>query len=212
MAYQFPLPPKFNSPVLLWGTRKRNYPLDKDQSHFTITGEYLQRKQYYAPQPLDTPDAEFPTSFLVRENVTREEGGCIWFTRTYANMPSSTGSASDDSASYAFRYIGLRDIRPRKTLPVIARLHYDYFKNSTPFHPTTGIPIIPVQRYVSATDANLDVDELTNGGGAIFLTSPSTDEYRIWIAEKREIVAEDSTIEPYLGNIWRRRTIYIVAK
>jgi hypothetical protein len=52
------------------------------------------------------------------------------------------------------------------------------------------------------------VNELGNGA----LTTPNIPTYSGWVGSGVELIAEDATIDRYVGNIWRRQTLYVKAK
>lgn len=69
-----------------------------------------------------------------------------------------------------------------------------------------GIPQIDRQRYYVTSD-NSEQGYVTTS-----TTTPSLATYQGWVNNGEEIVAEDSTVELYMGNIWVRKTPYLIAR
>ena len=126
---------------------------------------------------------------------------------------------------------------PRK---FTARVHRDYFMVGTgqTYATASAIPIYRGQVYYIANNPTSFFDYLSDGGASWpFATVPTRTNYEAWKAitaptgaqitagiatgiactgaianaQGGEIIAEDSSLENYAGNIWARVTIYIPA-
>lgn len=72
-----------------------------------------------------------------------------------------------------------------------------------------GIAPNEAQRY---TNTYGDIMILTNGGAGVLITSPTLTAYKALVSASSEINAADSEVEPYMGDIWCRKTIKIPAR
>jgi hypothetical protein len=167
--------------------------------------------------------------FLLCAESPREciGGDVVQWTRTYAKIPASYSLAS----SYVYTFPAFQSVtgvnttaqsgRDQLSEKSAARVQYDYFlidpTNGTPTGPiynkATSIPIIDQQRYYlnkDVIDLRLFATSLTSANFDSNPTVPKVEDYLAWIAAKLEIVAEASTLRPWLGNIVERQTVYIL--
>lgn len=217
------LPPKYAVPQLLYGTRRREYPMAWLPTHFTVEEKYLVKAGNYSRLENNTPNSVFPTAYLVDENIDREEGDGIWFTRLYSTIPSSWSAPQ----TFAGNYPGLYVYRAPFVESAPGLEQHDYFMvgAGTPYATEKDIPFIGVDRltYSDGVFTNsvplLSGGEyyLNDGGGVLFPTTPSRATYIGWIADDLAIdsftlVAEASKPQRYKANIWDRVTLYVKAK
>jgi len=171
---------------------------------------------------LNTPHPTFTDAYLVEETPLQDLGGGVarW-TRRYAQIPATR----IEYESFAYQFIGYMGTwginvppdqivthRDRFTKTVVSRLKHEYFLCATgqTYETPDLIPIIPAQAYKFlgiVVDYLWDVVSLFT-----VATEPSRTEYEAWVAAGAEIVAEDSRVSRWLGNIYERVTRYVVAQ
>lgn len=138
------LPDTYATPVLLWATLKRDYPIAHDRTHFTVEGEYLQRKAQYdsAPPQLDTPCDQYPTAILVDSRPIKEEGDGVWFRNIYATKPADDAS---EFPTMSVVYPGLFGVRaPMPPRSIRCKLIKKYYIVGSAEVPTIDdLPQIP---------------------------------------------------------------------
>lgn len=213
---------RWAKPVTLYGTRVRNYPIDRDPNHFTVSEEVIYSRRMWAPTPRGTAHPEFPTAVLVSETPIEEQQDFIRLSRVYSTVPSTTS----EPISIAYQYLGYADVslggvgtlREPRTYTVLGRQKKEYFLNSDPFGdlvPTNKIQILQAFRAVviySGSTIPYDTDYITDGAGGGLVTIPSISIYYSWINDKTELIARDSELSQYLGDIWCRTTTYVTAQ
>jgi hypothetical protein len=124
MSYDiYNLPPKYQVPVLLYGTRKRDFPLEYDATHFIVEEHYLVKAGYYAQQARNTPNALYSTACLVEETIEREEGDGVWFKREYSTVPATLVEYTTGSATFP-GLLSLRAPMPSRTITVRRNVNY----------------------------------------------------------------------------------------
>jgi hypothetical protein len=159
------LPDKYATPVLLWGSRLRSYPIPTDQGHVAVEGLYLQRKAEYVPTPLDTPDAEYPGLVCVECQPVKEEGDGVWFKTVFANLPN----IFVDYPSMSVTYPGFADGRaPMPPRTVTAKLVRRFYPVGGSAYPTPDY--IPVEEQTSLYYSGTEIGFLL-GGNTITIDS-----------------------------------------
>lgn len=89
----------FSTPRQIIGSGSRQFSEFND-TDFILTREYVQSKAAYSKLALSTADSVYTTAYLVAETETKRDGYMIWFTRTYATIP--TTRTERRSVSYTF--------------------------------------------------------------------------------------------------------------
>jgi hypothetical protein len=126
-------------------------------------------------------------------------------------LPSGTHTAVDDPG------------RSPKTESVTSRLLHEYFLVGAngQYDTADDIPSTPAQTYVYGaffgSNAGGDVPDrllwpATTILGYVNGTSPTKEAYKALVTAGSEIVAEDSKLKRWRGNIYERVTRYVVAK
>lgn len=211
------------------------------EQEFVVAEQYFQplplNTAYYMPWSIgwDNTYVNLAACFLCEEGPLEPiGGGLVRFRRTYANLPPNRNRF--ESFSYVFPSLNYGDattVRLAKPFTVNSRIQHDYFLvdqldlqtgiplftsghrlNLTTGMQPTGL-ILPEMRYFKGSanavenNALIDPDQsLTDTAPA---TVPSYTQYATWkfIAE---IVAESSVLQQWLGNIYERRTRFVIAQ
>lgn len=226
--------------------KQKSFPFEGDTVSFVTTQNFIQLAANFEPLPLNSPDPEDPTAFLIGESERRDIGGeLVEWTRTYARVPVSR----NEFETYAYTFPGFVatynseyhspwadagvsilpyfPITPAPTLTdpgraptvrtVTSRLAYDYFLCGAggQYEKPQDIPLNASQRYVYGssfgTAAGGDLPDRILWDIATYCT-PTTTEYRALITNETEIVAEDSRLSRWKGNIYQRVTRYVKAQ
>lgn len=202
-------------------------PIDRDPSHLVITRFYQSAADAYTAGTLNTVDDYYdgtggkPTAYLVDNGpVESVDGNEVAYTRTFATIPADR----DDYDTFAYTFPAQIDAnnitrRQNMTLAVTRRIANKYYLTGTGGSYATPnlIPIELRQRYVLTyyptvgSPAYADVDFVKNADAFGVLTTPSLSDYNTLVSGGTEIKPEDSHLEQYMGNIWRRYVGYIVA-
>jgi hypothetical protein len=183
------------------GSRDIRRPIPRDQTHVVYTERWQQAESAYSVTPLGTEHSAKPDYFLVDEQILERMEDLLTFERVWATIPATRS----EPITVSYTFPGYFEERDPFTLGVAGRVIYEYFLTLTP----DTITLVPAQRY---TNTYGDVQMLNNGGGTLFITSPTLTEYKALVAGEDEINATDSDCEPYMGPIWCRKTIKIVAR
>lgn len=141
----------------------------------------------------------FAGTFLVGESERQPAGGgFLQFARYFAEIPSGF----NDFETVTYTFPAMTTYRPLQyTQTVVARVYNDFFQTANPQAITLS---------GATTFTNIygwQVMEL--GAGA--LTNPNATTYSGWVGAGTELVAQQATLERYMGNIWRRQTPYVKA-
>lgn len=184
--------------------------------------------------------ANLASAFLVAEGPLEDMGGgIVKFRRTFATLPPTRNEM--ESFCYTFPPLSNgTDLREAKSKVVASRVQFDYYVYDDldilswiPLFPagrrlnaTTGLSpsglILPEMRYFKAGANAVTLNLLCDGDqplvnessvGAGDATKPTFSEYTGW-AWQKEIVAESSILGPgpWLGNIYQRRTRFVIAQ
>ena len=196
--------------------------------------DFMQNFLDFSPLAFGTFHPTLTDYRLVRETPLENVGcGVAKWTRVYCIVPDSWS----DYRTHSYKFPGFcKDAKgdPRTvadsgeisrapfTKVVISRIRHDYYLvgPGLPF-PTVGdIPIINSQQFYMIGNSTFFVDYLNDApvSGTSFETVPSLTTYSSWIggmvtgavgAIGNEIVAEDSSVEQWMGPIYERITRYV---
>jgi hypothetical protein len=180
--------------------------------------------------------------FLVREGELQDMGaGISKLRRTWASIPPTRNEVEQYIYNYiGFEDEATGTTRVRIPVPVQSRIQYDYFifddygVLTLPVFPAgpvlnaiTGINpanlILQPQYYFSgeanANVQNLFTEALDDGVGGDGKTIPDFSDYVAALTGSgtsnglaAEIIAEGSTMTRWMGNIWERRTRFVIAQ
>jgi hypothetical protein len=185
------------------------YPIPRAPTAKVLRERWWINHTSYSRVALDTAHpntTDFPSFYLVDEQPYRRTEEHTFFERVYATVPSSVPD-DVDIITYPFPELAGATYRPPLTKPVKARIARVFSLNATPAHPTTGLTITPRFKIVIDT---FPIYEVPYVAGTV--TDPTLTEYLAAVTAGDELVAEESSIVPYLGNIWEVRTPYVVAQ
>ncbi len=208
------------------GESRISFPIPGETTGQFIAQDYMQLFSSFAPLALNTQHPDNPDWYLVGESELNDLGGGVarW-TRQFATIPEPLS----DYESFAYQFIGLKgtgnppynqywdnpgDGRDQFTDTVVSRMLYEYFLCAAgETYPTPqDIPIIPAQPYTLVDNEDAVINYLLPFGVYLSDTIPTLEDYRAMIVAGDEIVAEESRVERWAGNIFRRITRYIIAK
>ena len=222
----------------LHGVYRRSFPIERDTSAQIIEQDFIVAYGSYAHQALNTPHATVTDAYLVREGSHQDlDGGLIKFTRVYATVPA----ARDDYETFTYKFPGLYstgDGNPpynqyweavtgegRDPFPdtVTSRVRNEYFLCATgeTYETPDEIPILKGQEFALDSNANARMYYLLPAGEFVGDSTPTREAWLTLVgggtglgtgANAGEFIPEDSKIEPYMGNIWVRKTRYIKAQ
>lgn len=204
------------------GAARKSFPFDGDNTSFIVDQDFMIAFASFTPLALNTAHPTFTTAYLVKESPLEDLGGGIarW-TRTYATIPASL----DSFETFNYRFIGflgagtppysqytvqVGDQRDPFTKTVVARVTADYFLCATgeTYETPTDIPVNEAQKYTFDGQPNSPIEYLVDAGTNPFATAtePTLPDYRDMVTDEDEIIAEDSTLERWMGNIYVRKT------
>jgi hypothetical protein len=209
------------------GGARKSFPFEGDVSSFIVEQDYMVNLANYSPLALSTAHGTYTSAYLVRESALENLGaGVVKFTRTYAQIPASRS----EYGTFAYEFIGflgvgtppysqydvqVGDQRDPFLKVVVSRFLHEYFlcaPGQTYVTPDL-IPVVPAQVYsfdgLPNNKAKYLVDAATNPLAS--QTDPTLPDYRTLVTNEDEIVAEDSTIERWMGDIYVRSTRYVKA-
>jgi hypothetical protein len=195
------------------GAARKSFPFDGDNSSFIVEQDYMIALSSFSPLALSTALQDLG-------------GGIVKWTRTYAQIPATRSEYS----TFAYTFIGFLgagiapysqydiqagDQRDPFLKVVMSRVYNEYFLCATGQTYTTpsAIPVINAQSYnfdgLPNNKVNYLVDPAINPLSTA--TEPTLPDYRDMVTAGDEIVAEDSTLERWMGNIYVRSTRYVKA-
>lgn len=203
------------------GPAKKSFPIPRDITHYIIEQDFMQAFDDFAPLALNTEHPDDEDAFLVEETPLQDMGGGVarW-TRRYSTIPAVRDepvNLSYNFIGYAGQFlVGAEEVtgRERETRKVVGRAHHEYFLCATGETYTTpqSIPVLPAQKYLAVAGGDLHTDWLRDSPPFDLDSSPSRATYEGWVTAGTEFIAEDSNVDPYLGNIYVRVTIYVKAQ
>jgi hypothetical protein len=208
------------------GPGRKSFPIPGDNVSFIVEQEFLAAFANFAPLALNTAHATYTDAYLVSESPLQDLGGGIakW-TRTYAQVPA----ARNEFETFSYQFPGLLGSsnppydqywvadtgggRDPRTEVVTSRLHYEYFLigDGGAYATVADIPQISAQEYTLVANPNARIPYLLAAGIYLSDSTPTKEAYLEMIDAGTELVAEDSRVERYMGNIWCRITRYVVA-
>lgn len=190
-------------------------PFEGETARVYFRQQYQQAIDTWTALALDTAHPSATTYLLVRESDFQQIGGGQhrWY-RYFACTPPQRVEYS----SYSAQFPGLYEKRDPVNATTQAQITLDYF-----FVPTPGATPSLAQES-RATDANgLDTPLLSgvylnNGGGILFVTTPSATAYQSSITTDQatpssySITAEPQSLSRWIGNFYVRTTLKVKAK
>lgn len=211
------------------GAARLSAPLPHTNTDYLLEQDYQQNFDNFSPLALNTSHDTLPTYKLVEETPLQDVGcGVAQWIRRYAKVPD----AHDEFETYGYNFIGIWGTftpgvaiitgRDRFTKIVQSRLANIYYLIGTGgTYATAGlIPIIPAQLYYYGANPLLNLDYLTDSPPFAVASNPSRAQYQtlvnaavsdVWTTTNGQIVAQESSISRWMGNIWRRTTRYVLA-
>ncbi len=201
-------------------------PIPALENRLVLTQEWEIALASYAALTLNTAHPDYATFYLVSEGPHTDLGaGLVRWTRTYAAVPPT----HDEFQSYIYNFIGflgayvvyngttniLQNGRERFSRRVTARITNEFFLvgSGQTYTSAALIPVISGQSYYAGSiNAYYNADYLWDGGSGVAATVPTRSDYQTMIATGEELVAEDSTLTRWMGNIWKRETVRILAQ
>ena len=211
------------------GLPRFSAPIPSTTTQYLMRQTFQQFKNQFAALALNTAHPDYATFYLVGEGELQDiGGGAVQWERTYAAVPAS----HDEYESFSYQFVGFMGIvwqgnwfgtavtgRAPFARIVSSRYHHDYFLVGAGLtYATAGdIPNVLGQRYYSTslldpgTQVTYLADAYTIGSITFLATSPTATAYKALIAAGTEIVAEDSRLTRWQGNVWLRQTRYIIA-
>lgn len=184
-----------------------DHPIDRDPGHIVVR----QRMRglvanYPAANVNGAVHATYANAYCIGDSSVADIGGGMGeVVRSYATVPSNTNVPLTTAYVFPGLDFGV-NARIPLAIAVRARVQTDYWFNTDPTHASNGVPIVARSRFVW-TFTNSDVQSI----GPVY-TTPNVSTYEGWIAAGTELVAQDSIIEQYAANIWRRVTPYVAAR
>ena len=187
---------------------------------YILKQRFMQPLINWEPTDLNTPHDDYADFLLVEESPLQDaSAGLVTWERTYAKVPDTY---SEPGGNYAYNFIGYFGAfglnvttatgRERFVRTVPMRIQRDFFLVDGDTIPTPfDIPVVEAQKYYSV-DEDVEVDYLGDSDILANETTPSRTDYQAMIAAGDEIVAEDSRLTRWMGNIFMRETLYIKAR
>jgi len=195
-------------------------PIAGVETEYVIRQRFCQKFESYTPTAIGTVHPTRGTYYLVaEENKSFAQGGIMIWDRVYAQVPAQHNEYT--TTNYQFiGFYGLFGVntttvtgRSRFNKTIVARVQHDYYRTGVaPYTNVSDIPILEAQKYYFGADENLVTDFLADAPPFSTATTPSRTDYEALVSGASSIVAQDSTIERWMGKIYYRRTIYIFAK
>lgn len=191
----------------------------------------------FATTALNTKHPTNGNYYLVAETDVQDiGGGLVKWKKTYARVPAKRseyesfvytfpGYATKVGSTIQTPFGLLTTLLPTMTDPgripqartVQSRLEFEYFLVGTngTIQSASAIPVVRAQRYVYGSAFGLltgrDIPDRILLHDATLCT-PDVTTYQGWVTAGTEIVAEDSVIRRWRGNIYERVTRYVVAQ
>ena len=214
------------------GAARISFPIEGDITAKLIEQDFMIAFSSFAALALGTAHPTIGSTYLVSESPLQDMGGgiALW-TRNYATVPA----ARDEFETFNYKFPGLLsdsgtnppynqywvasdDGRDPTTKTVISRLRHDYTYTTTP---AASITILTAQVFTLDSNTNAVIDYLLPAGDYWSDSNPTKEEWVALVAggsgigsgaAAGEFIAEDSSIERYMGNIWVRKTRYVKAQ
>jgi hypothetical protein len=217
------------------------FPIEGVASPYVLKQDFMMLKSSFTPLSLNTAHPDDSSYKFVHEGPLQDiGGGGVKWTRTYAQTPSQHIEMSTVNYNF-IGFWGLQPPttgssivnpltyygRPRRVHLAKVKHQFDYYNVPSDASTIYDIPIIEETKYLSSNTifgpSTIEVDFLwdyvTPDGRTHFLapSNPSRSTYEGWIAADKatansfSIVSQGSRIERWMGNIFRRETLYIKA-
>jgi len=147
------------------------------------------------------------------------EAGLVSFVRKWSNIPAARSDYSTISYPYPSTKFNtgfeLIDNTPSRTINTSLRSYIEYFlcQAGQTYTTPAAIPLVARQRYILTAGSEIsDVDYVLSTIFPTYYTTPTAAQYAALVSAGTEIIAEDSLVERYAGNIYVRTIKYVVAK
>lgn len=203
--------------------RRLSAPFPGVSTDLLIEQDFIQFFANFSPLAINTADSgtgAVSGAYLVEETPLQDLGGGVakW-TRVFAKVPSTRS----EFESFIYHFPGYSEAyingvpqdssgyRRPFDLTVTSRMQYDYFITGSGQTYTTpqAIPTNIRQRYyITAYGPTIPIDGPFLGSA----TTPTKTAYVSLVSNGTEIIAEDSHLERWKGNIFVRATRYVVAQ
>ena len=218
------------------GAARKSFPFDGDNTSFIVEQDFMVALTSFTPLALDTAHPTYTDAYLVKESPLEDlGGGIVRWTRTYAQIPASRneygtfafqfpGLLGTQTPPYAFQYWVVADDGRDPFLDTSSsRFRFEYFLCATGETYVTPdlIPIFPKLAFNIIANPSSRNAYLLPEGVYFSDTVPTKEAWLDLIdggtgigdgAEDGEFIAEDSTVERWMGNIYVRSTRYVKAK
>jgi hypothetical protein len=213
-------------------------PIDGVNTLYILRQKWKVLYENYSPLALNTAHPDYSEFKLVKEGPQEDSGvGCVTWERIYAKVPSQHVEFS----TYAYNFIGFIGKvfyvngnpdetistygRERHQRTVLARTQFDYYLvDGSTIMTQFDIPVIEETIYYAPSSwvtPPLITDYLWENPPFTNETNPDRSTYESWMAADAasapaigssfSLVAQASKVERWMGNIWRRQTLYIKA-
>lgn len=215
------------STAVATGKPRISYPIAGDTTAQIISQDFMVAFASYAAPTLSSVHPTIATAYCIGDGDLQDHGGGICsYTRQWATIPA----ARNEWGTFAYRFPGLYGNanppysqywvadtgggRDPQTLPAHSRIAYEYFLCAAGQTYTSpgDIPVIEAQVWGIASNPNARVDYLLPAGVYWSDSTPTKEDYQDMITNGDEIVAEDSILERWQGEIYVRITRYVTAQ
>jgi len=210
------------------GAARKSFPISGDITAIVVEQDYQIAFSSFAALALNTAHPVETAAYLVSESDLQDLGGGIaQWTRTYAKKPATRSEY--ETFSYRFPgYLGAsappyaqyygEDPTGRDPLvkTVLSRIEYKYYRIFSSGGDYTTVAAayaangLAAQVYSINTNDEARVDYLFDGSPAA--SDPTLTAYQALVTAGTEIVAEDSKLTRWMGNIYEISTRYVVAQ
>lgn len=183
---------------------------------YVLNQDFVQTQVNFVRLAKDTPHPDYPDYLLALESEQSDiEGGKVRWTRTYAKLPVEY-TIPRGNFTFTFPgwsglvyggfvgYGGSTDGRLAVEKTVACRVTRTFYHTTDPI---TDIPILPKFEVTYGSGATTDFT--TDTQGAFTDTTPSTTDYQAAVAAGDWLIAQDSTWDVWLGNIYVRETFEV---
>lgn len=220
----------------LHGAFRRSFPIAGDTTAQIIEQDFQIAYGSFAALALSTAHPTVATAYLVGESPQQDlGGGIVQWTRTYATIPANR----DEFSTFSYKLPGIwgtanppynqywvsENGNGRDPLvdSIPSRIRHEYFlcEAGQTYTTPTAIPILPGMEISLTTNDQARMEYLLPAGVFVADTVPTREAWEALIAggagmgtgaNNGEFIAEDSTVERYMGNIYVRSTRYCMAK
>jgi hypothetical protein len=203
-------------------------PFDGVAADYILRQTWFQLKENKTPIALNTAHPDYADYKLVKEGPETDlGGGVVEWERIYAKVPTSY---DEPAGNFIYQFPGfiyndaeaIEGINPRpdafsKTVPL--QLEHDFFLvgPGETYETWQEIPRIAATKYHIAGHEDWVTTVVGDSPPLATATSPSRAEYEALIAadeatdDSFSIVVEESKVERWMGNIYRRDTLRVKA-